>query len=71
MEKPLMLIREDFTNNIINLITESKLPLVVIEPILQNILSDTRVGLKKQYEKEKAEYEKYLKEKESKKDFTE
>lgn len=61
MEKPILLIREDFTNNMLNLIAESKLPLVIIEPILDRLLNETRIGLQKQYEKEKAEYEKSLK----------
>ena len=62
MEKPILLVREEFTRNLLDLINKSKLPLILIEPILQKLLEDTRIGLQKQYKKEKEDYEKYLNE---------
>lgn len=63
MEKPILLRRKDFTNDMINLIDNSDIPLILIEPILQEILNNTRTRLGIQYKKEEEEWEKYLEEK--------
>lgn len=60
MEKPSILIREEFVSEITKLINETPLPLFVIEPILQNLLNEVHVTVKKQYEYEKEQYQKSL-----------
>lgn len=62
MDEPILLVKKEFEKNIVNLINGSKLPLVLIEPILKDLLNDARLGLEKQYEQEKEAYYKYLKE---------
>lgn len=66
MEKPIMLVRENFRCDMIKMIEESRLPLIVVEPILEKILESIRFSIQQQYEKEKQDYEKYLKSQESK-----
>lgn len=61
MNKPIMVSRQEFIENLVTLINQSNLPLIVIEPILQGVLSDVNKGIQQQYEKEKADYEEALK----------
>lgn len=61
MNKPIMVSRQEFIENLVALINQSNLPLIVIEPILQGVLSDVNKGIQQQYEKEKADYEEALK----------
>ena len=70
MNKPITLVYEEFKQSLANLINNSGLPLFVVENVLQNYLIETRNVAKQQYELDKAEYAKSLKEKEgeSKKD---
>lgn len=58
--KPIMLVREDFINNLTREINESGLPPFVIESILKDFLNETRIAMRKQYELEKQTYEKNL-----------
>jgi hypothetical protein len=44
-----------------NLINNSGLPLFVIEPIMRDLLTEVNIGIKKQYEVEKAQYEQAIK----------
>ena len=60
INKPVMLLREDFIMNLSDLINESGLPLFVVEPILGEVLSNVNIELKKQYEYEKMQYEQAL-----------
>lgn len=60
MEKPMLLAREDFINKLTILINESKLPAIILEPVLENVLSQTKVAINQQYIKEKEEYEKSI-----------
>ena len=39
MEKTVLMLRDEFSTNMANLLNETKLPLYVIEPILQNFLN--------------------------------
>ena len=57
MEKPIMLVREEFVQNISNVINQSGLPAFVIEPILKDILVDITQIARRDYEQSKAEYE--------------
>ena len=60
INKPIMLLREEFAVNLSNLINKSGLPLFVIEPILQEVLGTVNVELKRQYEMEVAQYKQAL-----------
>lgn len=60
INKPIMLLKDEFTNEMADLINNSGLPLFVIEPILKDILREVNVELKKQYEYEKMQYEQAL-----------
>lgn len=71
MDEPILLVKKEFEKDIVSLINSSKLPLVLIEPILKDLLNDARLGLEKQYEQEKEAYEEYLNEKEAKENVVE
>ena len=60
MNKPLSLIYEDFKQELADLINNSGLPAFIIESVLQNYLIETRTIVKKQYQIDKAQYEKSL-----------
>lgn len=57
IEKPIMMVRQDFINTISNEINNCGLPLFVVEPILRDIYLEVKSLLQKQYEAEVAEYE--------------
>ena len=57
IEKPTILLIEDFKNGLANLINNSNLPTFIIEPILKDFLNETRIIINRQYEAEKAQYE--------------
>ena len=65
MEKPLLLVREEFMSDLADLINQSRLPFVIIEPILEKFLENARGAIKQQLSDEKFRYEKYLKGKRS------
>ena len=58
--KPLSVARQEFIDHLVNDVNNCQLPLFVIEPILQDILYSVRSAAQKQYEAEKAQYEKQL-----------
>lgn len=60
MDKPLVLIYEDFKQELANLINNSGLPAFVIEMVLQNYLIETRNISKQQYQYIKTQYEESL-----------
>ena len=60
MNKPSTIIYEEFKQDLANLINNSGLPAFVIEPVLQNYLNETRTIMQRQYQADKAEYEKFL-----------
>ena len=62
MDKSILMLREEFSTNMANLLNEANLPLYVIEPILQNFLNSTKLGIQKQLEYETIEYKKSLEE---------
>lgn len=68
MEKPLLLVREEFIEGLADLINQSRLPFIIIEPILNNFLENTRAGIQQQLSDEKNKYEKYLQENKEKSD---
>ena len=62
INKPVILLREEFSNNLASLINSSELPLYVIEPILINTLNEVRTVLQAQYTKELQVYNKAVEE---------
>ena len=57
MNKPITIIYEEFKQQLADLINNSGLPILMIEPILQNYLNEVRAVIKKQYETDKRAYE--------------
>lgn len=62
MEKSITIVCEEFKSNFANLINNSTLPACVIEPILENYLSEIKIIARKQYEIDKKQYEEFNKE---------
>ena len=60
MNKPVSIVREEFKNDLINLINNSRLQLFIIEPILQEIFMEVRTVAKNQLELDKKKYEESL-----------
>lgn len=58
MDKPFTVAHEDFKQDLADLINNSGLPALVIEPILQSYLNETRLVAANQYKRDKALYEK-------------
>lgn len=61
MQKPITMIREETKIALANIINNSGLPPFIIEPILAEFLTETRIAAQQQYENEKAEYEEQMK----------
>lgn len=59
--KPMSVMRQEFTEQLVNDINSCKLPLFVIEYILQDILNTVKATAKQQCELEKMQYEQLLK----------
>ena len=53
-------LRQEFIDKMIDDINGSQLPLFVVEPILQDILSSVKNSVHQQYMTEKAQYEQQL-----------
>jgi preprotein translocase subunit SecB len=60
MNKPLSVVYEEFKQELANVINNSGLPPLMIEPVLQNFLSEARLAMQRQYQLDRAEYEKSL-----------
>lgn len=58
--KPMSMVKQEFIEQIINDINNCKLPLFVIEYILQDILNTVRSTAQQQTELERAQYEQQL-----------
>ena len=56
MEKPFTIIYEEFKEELKTLINNSGLPACIIEPILDDYLTEIRIIAKKQYELDKKQY---------------
>lgn len=57
MEKPLSVVREEFVNNLVELINNSGLPMFIVLDILKAAQEEVKVAAAKQYESEKKAYE--------------
>ena len=60
LQKPLSVVRQEFIEQLVNDVNNCKLPLFVIEPIIEDLLGMVRSAAQKQYETEKAQYEQQL-----------
>ena len=58
MGKPFTVAYEGFKQDLADLINNSGLPACVIEPVLQMYLVETKMVASKQYQSDKAQYEK-------------
>lgn len=58
--KPMSVIRQEFTEQLVNDINNCKLPLFVVEYILQDVLETVTSAAKQQCEMEKNQYEQQL-----------
>lgn len=61
INKPLSVIKDEFVENLINLINGNGIPLFVTEYILKDILTEISTAVKEQAKMEKAQYEQMLK----------
>lgn len=64
MDKPLSVRRQEFIENLVNLINTSDLPPFVMEPIIGNVHASVRNLINEQYRREKELYDKFLAESE-------
>ena len=60
MNKPISIVREEFKQNMIELVNNSNLPMFVVEPIMNEILTEVRAVAKAQFELDKKRYEESL-----------
>lgn len=67
LNKPMSVMRQEFVEQLVSDINNCKLPLFVIEYVLQDILETVKVTAKQQCEMEKIQYEQLLKQKEDNK----
>lgn len=56
--KPITVARAEFASALVELCNNAQLPFFVIESILKDVLQEVHAASVKQYEAEKAEYEK-------------
>ena len=61
MNKPSTIIYEEFKQELASLINNSGLPAFIIEPVLRDYLTEIKALAQRQYQMDKAEYEKSLK----------
>ena len=66
--KPMSVVRQEFTEQLVSDINNCKLPLFVIEYILQDVLETVKTASKQQCEMEKIQYEQLLKQNKEDKD---
>lgn len=63
MEKPTVLKLKETETKLIQIINESNIPIFIIRPVLERIVSEVRILEQKEYEQEKLKYEESLKDK--------
>lgn len=66
--KPLVVARNDFVNDVVNLINEAELPMFAIGDVLKEVLLQVKEQADAEYEAAKKQYEKELKEEPAKKE---
>lgn len=63
VNKPMSIVKDEFIENLVNLINGNNLPLFVTESILKDLLAEVSVAVKEQAKIERENYEKMLKQK--------
>lgn len=58
--KPTLVAREEFTEQLVNLVNNSDLPLVLIDPIIDGLASNIKQAIANQLVQEKEKYAKEL-----------
>ena len=58
--KPMSVVKQEFTEQLVDDINNCKLPLFVIEYVLQDVLNTVKAAAKQQCEMEKLQYEQQL-----------
>lgn len=58
--KPVTLMKEEFTNELVNIINSSALPMFLIEYILKDILSEVHIASAKQLQEDEKKYSQQL-----------
>lgn len=61
MNKPLVLARQDFIDDIVSLINNSQLPMFAVYDVLNDVQKEVKIKAREQYEEAKDIYEKALK----------
>lgn len=61
MDKPTSVLRQEFIDNMVNMINGSKLPMFVMEPILKDLHLTVAKEANRIYQLEKKKYEESLK----------
>ena len=64
MNKPLSVKRQEFIENLVNLVNSADLPPFVMEPIIGNVHVSVKNLINEQYKREKELYDKFLAESE-------
>lgn len=64
IEKPMIIKKKEFAENVVNLVNQSGLPHFIMEPILQDVLNAVHIGIEQEYQTAKSEYEAALKKEE-------
>lgn len=60
VKKPMSIVRQEFIEQLVNDINQCSLPLFVVEPILQDLLTMVKTESQRQYAAEKAQYDAQL-----------
>lgn len=68
INKPILLVIEETKRNLIDVINNSNLATFILEPIIDNLLNEIRASIKNEYDLQKSQYEKMLKEHEDEKE---
>ena len=63
VKKPLLVAREELLQAVTNDITSSRLPLIIVLPLMESLVRGLEEALATQYNNEKAKYEAALKKK--------
>lgn len=61
INKPMSVMRQEFTEQLVDVVNNCHLPLFVIEYILEDVLDTVKTAAKQQCEIEKIQYEELLK----------
>ena len=60
LQKPVTILREEFINNLTDLINDSDLPMFVLEPIFKDMHSKIKAAERQQLENDKKRYQEML-----------